>query len=78
MRETSKYDMHYTRYHIVLEGYNDANWISDIVDSKSTSGFIFTLGGAVVSWKSVRKTCIARSTVESEFIALDKTAEEAK
>ena len=78
LRETSKYGLHYERYPAVLEGYSDANWISDTVDSKSTSGFVFTLGNAAVSWKSSRQTCIARSTMESEFIALDKTAEEAE
>ncbi|KAF5947104.1 hypothetical protein HYC85_017332 [Camellia sinensis] len=59
-------------------GYCDANWISDTRDSKSTSGYVFTLGGAAVSWKSSKQTCIARSTMESEFIALDKAGEEAE
>ena len=44
--------MHYTRYLAVLEGYNDANWISDIKDSKSTNGYVFTLVGAIVLGKS--------------------------
>ena len=30
-----------------------------------------------LSWKSSKQTCIARSTMESEFIALDKAGEEA-
>ncbi|CAL2238493.1 unnamed protein product [Prunus armeniaca] len=38
----------------------------------------FTLGGAAVSWKSSKQTCIARLTMESEFIALDKAGEEAE
>ena len=41
-----------TRYPVVLEGYSDANWISDTKDTKSTSGYVFTIGGAAVSWKS--------------------------
>ena len=69
LRYTQKYGLHYTRYPTVLEGYSDANWISDMKDTKSTSGYVFTLGGAVVSWKSSKH---ARSTMESEFIALDK------
>jgi hypothetical protein len=36
----------------VLEGYNDANWISDSDEIKSTSGYIFIFDGGVVSWKS--------------------------
>ena len=62
----------------MLEGYTDANWISDTKDTKSTSGYVFTIGGAAVSWKSSKQTCIARSTMESEFIALDKAGEEAE
>ena len=70
--------MHYTKNPPVLEGYNDANWISDSTETKSTSGYVFTLGGAAISWKSSKQMCIARSTMESEFIALNKAAEEAK
>lgn len=40
------------------------------------SGFVFTFGGAAISWKSSKQTCIARSTMESEFIALDKSGKE--
>ena len=39
---------------------------------------MFTLAGAAVSWKSSKQTLLARSTMESEFIALDKAAEEAE
>ena len=31
-----------------------------------------------MSWKSSKQTCIARSTMEFEFIALDKAGEEAE
>ncbi|GJX45234.1 retrotransposon protein, putative, ty1-copia subclass [Tanacetum coccineum] len=52
--------------------------ISDIKDSRSTSGYVFTLGGAILSWKSSKQTVIAKSMMESEFIALDKCEEEAE
>ena len=78
LQYTQHYGLHYSKYPAVLEGYYDANWISDTKDSKSTSGYLFTLDGGEVSWKSSKKTCIARSTMESEFIALDKTDEEAE
>ena len=47
-------------------------------DTKSTSGYVFPLGGVAVSWKSSKKTCIARSIMECEFITLDKVGEEAE
>ena len=78
LRHTQDYALHYTEYPIVLEGYCDANWITGTKNTKSTSGYVFTLGGAEMSWKSSKQTCIARSTMESEFIALDKAGEEAE
>ena len=37
---------------------------------------MFTLAGAAVSWKSSKQIVIAQSTMESEFITLDKSGEE--
>ena len=65
LKYTQNYGLHYSKYPVVLEGYCDANWISDTKDLKSTSGYLFTLGGGAVSWKSSKQTCIARSTIES-------------
>ena len=62
----------------MIEGYSDANWIAGSTESKSTSGYVFTVGGGAVSWKYSKQTCIARSTMEAEFIALDKAGEEAE
>ncbi|XP_073298295.1 uncharacterized protein [Primulina huaijiensis] len=76
LKHTLEYGLSYTKYPAVLEGYCDANWISDTNDSKSTSGYVSSIGGGVVSWRSTKQTCIARSTMESEVIALDKAAEE--
>ncbi|XP_073051721.1 secreted RxLR effector protein 161-like [Primulina eburnea] len=49
LRYTRDHGLHYTRYPAVIEGYSDANWISDMKDSKSTSGFVFILGGAAIA-----------------------------
>ena len=78
LRFTRDYELHYTRYLVVLEGYSDENWISNVKDSKSYSGYVFILGGATVSWKSSKQTVISKSTMESKFITLDKCGEEAK
>ncbi|GKB53652.1 retrovirus-related pol polyprotein from transposon TNT 1-94, partial [Tanacetum coccineum] len=52
--------------------------ISKHNEGKSTSGYVYTLGGAAVSWKSFKQTVNTRSTMEAEFVALDKAAEEAE
>jgi hypothetical protein len=43
------YVIHYSGNPKVLEGYSDSNWIFDAGEIKATSGYVFTLGGGVVS-----------------------------
>jgi hypothetical protein len=49
LKGTMSYDIHYTRYLRVLEGYSDSNWISNADELKATSGYVFSLGGGTVS-----------------------------
>ena len=41
-----------------------------VKDSKSHSGYVITLDGESVSWKSSKKMVISRSMMESKFMAL--------
>jgi hypothetical protein len=75
---TMIYGIHYSGDPKVLEGYSDANWISDADELKATSGYVFTLGGGVVSWKSCKQTILTRSTMEAELAALDTATIEAE
>jgi hypothetical protein len=70
------YGIHYTGYLKVLEGFCDANWISDADELYATSGYVFLLGGGVVSWKSCKQTVLTKSTMEAELIALDTAGAE--
>ena len=72
------YGLSYCGYLNILEEYCDANWISDIDEVKPTSGYVFTLAGGAVSWKSSKQTCIVRSTMESELVTLEKVGSEAE
>ena len=51
LRGTMNYGILYSGFPVVLAGYNNANWISDSNEIKSTSGYVFTLGSGVVAWK---------------------------
>lgn len=68
----------YSKFAAILERYSDANWISSLGDTKSTTDGVFTLGGAATSWKSKKQTCITHSTMKSEFIALAEAVKEAE
>jgi hypothetical protein len=48
------YRIYYSRYPAILEEYGDANWISDIDELYATSGYVFTLCDASVSWRSCK------------------------
>ena len=57
-------------------GYSDADWAGDINDRKSTSGYVFQISGAAVTWRSKKQGCVALSTVEAEYNALSSAVQE--
>jgi hypothetical protein len=77
LKGTVNYGLHYTGQPSVLEGYCDANWISDADEMKAITVYVFTLGGGAVFWKSCKQTILTRSTMEAELTALDTSSVEA-
>ena len=59
-----------------LIGYCDADWAGDC-RRRSTTGFVFLMYGAPVSWKSQRQQTVALSTAEAEYMALCAASKEA-
>jgi hypothetical protein len=59
-----------------LVGFCDADWGGCTDTRRSTSGYIFTLFGDVISYKSVRQKCVALSTTEAEYIAAAEASRE--
>jgi hypothetical protein len=77
LRRTKDYQLVYSSASLTPIGYTDSDFMSDPEARKSTSGFVFLLGGAAVSWKSVKQQCIADSTTEAEYVAACEAAKEA-
>ena len=50
-------------------GYSDADFAGCVDSRKSTSGFVFLLADWAISWKSVKQSITASSTMEAEFVA---------
>ena len=57
--------------------YSDVNWAGDFDDGKSMSNYVFQISNAVISWRSKKRSCVALSTTEAEYIALASATQEA-
>ena len=77
LRRTKDIMLVYGKDELKVEGYTDSDFQSDVDDRKSTSGFVFTLNGGAVSWKSSKQETTADSTTEAEYIAASDAAKEA-
>ncbi|XP_070026623.1 secreted RxLR effector protein 161-like [Nicotiana sylvestris] len=77
LRRTKDQFLIYGDSELKLEGYTDASLSSDRDDSKSIFGYVFTINGGVVSWKSSKQATVADSVTETEYIAASEAAKEA-
>nr|CAN60583.1 hypothetical protein VITISV_019290 [Vitis vinifera] len=50
-------------------GYSDSDFAGCVDSRKSTSGYIFILADGAISWRSVKQTMTATSTMKAEFIS---------
>lgn len=69
------FGLNYTRStECKLEGLSDTDWGGSLEDRKSTSGVVFNLGSAAVSWMSKKQEVIAMLTTEAEYVAVSSAA----
>jgi hypothetical protein len=54
---------------VTITAYCDSDFSGDVVDSKSTTGYVIKIGHCLVSWRTTKQKCISTSTVEAEYIA---------
>ena len=76
LRRTKDLFFIYGGAELQVRGFTDANFQSDKDDCKSQSGYIFTLNGGAISWKSSKQVTTTDSTTEVEYIAASEAAEE--
>ena len=66
LRRTRDYMLIYQDESLLPIGYTNSDFQSHIESMKFTSGYVFTLGGGAICWKSVKQSSIADSTMEVE------------
>jgi hypothetical protein len=59
-----------------LKGYTDSDFAGCQGGRKSTTGWLFTLAGSPVSWKSKKQDCVTTSSCEAEYVALTSGVKE--
>uniref|UniRef100_A0A7N2MUY1 Retrovirus-related Pol polyprotein from transposon TNT 1-94 n=1 Tax=Quercus lobata TaxID=97700 RepID=A0A7N2MUY1_QUELO len=66
----------FTGASLKLQGYVDADFAGDIDSRKSTTGFVFTLGGTAISWASNLQKIVTLSSTETEYVAATEAGKE--
>ena len=59
-----------------LVGYADAGYLSDPHKGRSQSGYLFTYGNTIISWRSVKQTISTTSSNHAEIIAVHEVSHE--
>jgi hypothetical protein len=78
LRGTIIYGLRYTSSGgLFLHGYADVDWVGSLMDRKSTFGYWFSLGFAMISWSSRKQGSIAQSTPEVQYIVASDASKEA-
>lgn len=72
---TAKFGISYQGLHI--EAYCDADYAGDLDSRRSTTGYVFTMGGGAISWSSRLQPTVAASTTEAEYMAAAYAIKEA-
>ena len=60
----------------VLVGFCDSDFAGNLDNRKSQTGYIFTLYGGAISWKSGLQSMVALSTTEAEYMAMTAAVKE--
>ena len=76
LRGTSSKCLHFGGSTTNLQGYVDSDLAGDIDTRWSTTFYVFTIGGAAVSWVSRLQKLNALSTIEAEYVVATEVANE--
>jgi hypothetical protein len=76
LRGTTTHALCFGGSNIVLQGYVDSDMEGDKDSRRSTTGYVFTVGGTTVSWILKLQKVVALSTMEAEYVAATEASKE--
>jgi hypothetical protein len=77
VQHSKKMGLHYKRKPTLeIVGFCDSDWGGDPDEKKSTTGYVFLVGGGAFSWCSKRQGAISLSSCEAEYYASSQAAME--
>ncbi|KAI0510130.1 hypothetical protein KFK09_010730 [Dendrobium nobile] len=57
-----------------IHAYSNSDWVADLINRRSVTGYCAFLGTNLVSWCAMKQTTVARSSTEAEYRALATAA----
>jgi len=56
-----------TKSQLQVHGYMDVDWAGNVLERRSTSGFMFSFGSGAISWNSKKQPTVTLSNTEAEY-----------
>jgi hypothetical protein len=76
LRGISTHALCFEGSYIFLQGYVDSNMAGDKDSRRSTTWYVFTIGGTTVSWISKLQKVVSLSTTEAEYVVATEASKE--
>ena len=76
LRGTTNQALYFGGSNISLQGYVDADMVGDRDNRRSTTGYVFIVGGTIVSWVSKLQSVVALSTIEAKYVVAIEASKE--
>eukprot|EP00253_Pinus_taeda_P011405 PITA_11405 len=71
LKGTINYGLKYMdSFDVELTGYSHSDWVGNLDDRRSTTGYAFNIGSKIVPWRSKKQPIVSLSSTEVEYKAL--------
>lgn len=71
------FGLHYLRNEKGVQGFVDSDWGGCPIHRRSYTGYVNTLSGAAINWKSQKQRTVALSSTEAEYMGITEGIKEA-